>query len=242
MDPLPHRHLSGNKIYTNQALADTAADTTDPNITVTTGTISGLNITQGTYYYFKIAAKRNINGKDYYVDSGMPVLKVLSPPVGTVYNHSGNFIVDKNFNNELKSWTASKTFCLNEQYNLVDSSVPTVKNKFLIDSNIHDWLKADPLRSDYSYYAVPHWLSDNPTNIAPIFNGCKAYDPANQTDVCEDYPLGETPTAWLTYFKSCADSSCDNLYKVYGTINATNEVFYTDDAEMTFYQRCYSPL
>lgn len=234
--------FSGTKIYDTQSLVDAAADTTDSFITVTSGVIDGLNIIQGTYYYFKVAARRNINGKDYYVDSGMPVLKVLSPPSGTVYDYTGNFLVDKNFNNVLKTWGASKTYCQGEQYSLMNTGSPVVRNKRLTNTSIHNWLKADASRSDYTYYAVPHWLEDNPTNISPIFNGCKAYDPANQTDVCQDYPVGETPEAWLTYFKSCTDTSCDSLYKVYGTINATNEVFYTDDPEMTFYQRCYAPL
>jgi len=234
--------FSGTKIYTNQSLADTAADTTDPNITVTSGTITGLNITQGTFYYFKIAARRNINGKDYYVDSGMPILKVLSPPTGTVYDYTGNFLVDKNFNNVKKSWSDSKLYCQGEQYNLVDSGSPTTKNKFLINSTIHNWLKADASRSDYTYYDVPHWLSDNPTNIAPIVNGCKAYDPAEKSDYCQNYPANETPEAWLHYQKSCTDTSCDNLYKIYGTLFFGNEVFYTDNPDMKFYQRCYTPL
>lgn len=234
--------LSGTKIYTSQSLADAAADTTDSFLTITSGTITGLLINPGNYYFFKIAAKRSINGKDYYVDSGMITVKVLVPPLGTIYDYGMNILVDKNFHSTLKALSDAKSYCMGEKYNYSDSGTPIQKSKKLIDTNIHTFIKADPLRSDYTYYAVPHWLADNPTNISPIFGGCKAYDPTKQSDVCSDYPSGETPTAYLTYFKSCPDTSCDNLYKVYGTINATNEQFYTDDPTMTFYPRCFTNL
>lgn len=203
-------------------------------------TVTGLDILPGTYYYFKVAAERTVNGKTYYVDSGMPTLKVLVPPAGTYYDAASNLLVDKDHSASVYTRDGAISYCNGQVYDLNDGGSITSIIKLLIDSSIHAILKADDTASNYIYWSSQHWLSDAAIDIGPLFSACKTYDPGKSADSCADFPSGEDPVAYLIYSKGCTNSSCDMLYKAYGTINTFNEQFYTNNDNLGFYARCWA--
>ncbi len=236
--------LSNDKIYTVPSLLASSYDVPYgvEAVNIIDQTITGMNINPGSYYYFKLAANRTINGKNYYVDSGMPILKVLVPPSNTYYDPDSNKLVDFAQGPARLSRSNSLLYCNVETYSLNDGGSIVSINKQLIDTPTHLFLKSNPAASSYVYQSSQHWLSDDAVDIESVFSLCQTYDPTKLADSCADFPSGENPPAYLIYSKTCDDSSCDMLYKAYGTINTYNEQFYTEDDNLLFYPRCFAPL
>lgn len=211
-----------NNVFQN---AVTFVDTVDPQVTISSG------LSNARYYYIRVFAKRvTQSGKAYISDMGMTTKTVIVPPAGWFYDYAMGILVNKSpitgqgTKAQAISACDAKTTVLSR-----NGSSISPRNK-LINSSIYALIDSDPSNSNYSYKAIPHWMSDSPVDIAPIF--APTFECASPTG---------TNGSNTFYSKSCADCSCNILSLIIG--GDGNEIpygayLYTGDS-MTGIYRCY---
>ena len=149
-----------NNIY--ETLGLTYVDTLDNSVT-----LNGL--TPGAYYYFVIVGKRSTNGKSYLSMSNLTRKELIVPPANTFYNYPQKVVVDKYMGADFGKKSVCVSKCSSKYLLLSKNGVLVQRPKYLINSAVFSLIDADPDNSTYPYQAVPHWLSDLPVDIAPIF-------------------------------------------------------------------------
>jgi hypothetical protein len=239
--------VTGYRVFTSTigaSLTDvygTGATYTDVNNT--TFTINYLALIPGRYYYYKVVPKRTIGAKTYLsIDPLLPTLKVVVPPIGSTYNHLLGAIVDKGYISTPGTRSENSAICTSERYTLFDGGSTVNKFKQLINTNVWNYINSDPDTVNYSTYsnyqapAYPHWLADAPVDIEPIFTPHGGF--------CSCNTLQVVSPANMFYQKTCADSSCNNLYQVVGGDGV--DYFYDGTAyvesNMIAFPRCWAPI
>jgi len=221
-------YSTSSVILDNIYQAATYVDTTDQFIELT-------NLNPGRYYYIKVIAIRQTSGgKTYLSDIIKPVNEVVIPPEGYFYDYGQGIIVSKDYSDGSgpDAKAAGEEVCGNDTVALSKNGITTNRSMKLINSTIFAIIESDPNLSSYSISSVPHWMSDDPINIAAIFGGA-SFDCSQQSG---------NNGANTYYVKSCSDCSCNELSVVRGGTPPylpPDSVYYVDEDNMNAFFRCY---
>ncbi len=219
---------------------DSSAFSVDLGLYDTSFSISGL--APGKYYYFKVAAIRNKNGKLYNSETNLGMLRVVVPPSGMIYFHDGNALIDRDKPDYVGNREQQISECASYVTSLSKNGSVVNKNRSLVNSNIIEYLYSDPDQNSFSTYSdydlsiFPTHLSDNAADIAVIWNPY-GFDSSIMND---EVDVGYK----IIYRKSCDTSACNYLYKLkggQGIIAPRSATLYYEEPIAGF-GRCYTNI
>jgi len=193
----------------------------------------------GSYYFFKIAAIRELDGHEYIAPTNSSLLRLITPPEDSFYDHDKKILFDSYLlpgvgmpPDQYFSPSDANDACDGEEYSLKGTG--SDPDKVLINEAVWDHITADNFTEWGDPWLKPHWLSDPPRDITPYFPGL---DCAATTS--------PSPDNTSFYAKSCADCSCNTLPLNVGRfLGALNFVYNFVEPDSTYFAhaRCYSPV
>lgn len=196
-------------IYTTTGLASKSISAQPVN----TVTITGL--TSATYYYFIVAAVRNIPGKGNVISivNKTPFI-IPVPPAKMFWAPENNTLIDTNLMPHsspiMMTQTQGINACQASKINMSKNGVVKATSKKLINSTLYQLIEDRYIsNSNYQFSYVPHWVSDPPIDISTVFG--EVYSPLSTT--------GHIVTAdndYIYYVKPCANDTCKLLPRVLG--------------------------
>lgn len=221
---------------------------------INTATIN--NLTQGKYYFFRVAAIRSythpIYGALTYISlpSNLEILTVPIPSLAATYDHITKTLIDKSPLPATGNQTAGITACAAKKFDVSILGNAKSITKSLINTSIWNMIRANPAMSlgypGNDVGTIPHWMSDAAYNMktsislydGTILPGFPSYDATKLT--------GNNLTNKVIYSKSCTNtSSCDLLYKVVGGDDVDlyyKGTYFTTQTGIAAYHRCYGVI
>ena len=214
------------------------------------------NLTQGKYYFFRVAAIRTYTHPTYgaltYVSipSNLPILTVPIPTSTYTYSYSLKAFIDKSPLPTTGSRTAGINACLTKKFDL--NIVGTAKQitKSLVNTTVWNYLSVTPAASsgypNNDVGTMPHWLSDSAYNIKTSLSLYNGNTIAGFPGYLSTSMSGNNSSLKLIYSKTCNNTTaCDLLYKVVGGDNQDLYylgTYYVADAALSANHRCYSTI
>lgn len=205
-------------------------DTVDPEVSLS-------SLATGTYYYFKVAARRESpqSGKIYTSDMGMATKTIIVPPANYIYDYTTKSMISMRITSSgggYGSKSEAKTFCSSETILMAKNGSTENLRLSLIDSEIYGVIDSDPANSNYPYQTVPHWMSDGTVDISTVFD---PFDCSVQSGSDGDISF---------YQKDCNDCSCNSLSLMIGGDGLDLPIgarVYADGEAFDAAVRCYLP-
>lgn len=130
-------------------------------------------------------------GEYISIDSSTPVVRVTVPPVGHVYVHSENAIVDKLLTGSAGAynWAVSNSRC-SVRKALIRTPDEVEYTYKLMSLNAWEEIKGIPSAHLYPYLSTSHWLSDAPVHISDfIADGTPGYTPSANSQTLPDLKI-----------------------------------------------------
>ncbi|WP_412473737.1 choice-of-anchor D domain-containing protein [Halobacteriovorax sp. YZS-1-1] len=189
-------------------------------------TLTGL--APSRFHYIYIAAVRQTPGGTEYLSVAptMTTKEIVVPDETAIYDYESKMIIDRyalpygsgvpDFANK----ESARQSCATSSRTIKKQGVNRTKYKSLIDYNDYLLINSDSNNSDYMFYAFPHWLDDEATDVEPLFSpdfNCSETSKYNSVDN-------------IMYVKDCDTCACNILSMIVGgDMFPMDSVVYTYD-------------
>jgi len=221
-------------------------------VTSTSTPVTFTGLTLNTYYFFKVMAIRNnLTYGEFLSDPKIPLLVVptlgAASPTYTYIDDLKSFVdhsfIDAKQENRLKS----DTKCAASSQGVLRAGTAKASPRALITPNIYiNYIAKSLVPSNYTNIGFwPHWMNTTKYNLS---GSLLLYDGSTISGYPSLNSAIKTATSTnpkIRYSKSCATSSCNDLYLMLGgdLDNFTNMAMYLEDATTVVgYTRCYVPV